>query len=540
MAAEAVAAVAQSKDRWAELPDSKKLEYLLHARDRLEAVAPAWAAACNQSRKITQAYPHLDGAGWVMGPGGTGLYLNALIRTYESLVHTGKPPQGAVRQVGDQKVVNVFPLSLQEKVFMPAVSELWLEPGKPATQGKCREKRGVCGILGAGNYEIPIDIMSKMFVESKVAVYCKHPNLEGSNHVVADVFEKLISDGFLSVVQPGVQLADAVVRDERVDEVLLTGGAATYDKIVWGDEAAKKAGKRRVEKPVEAELGAVSPYILTPGPWTQKELDHHAKALVGFKTMNSSAVCASPQLLFLQEGWEHRDYFMSRVRHYLAERPLPVFYGGTQERADAAAAAYPGRSEVIAVGGDGDIKPVIVSMDEGQIGSFSCVNEAFAPVIAEVPVAAATPAEFLEKVQRTVNSDQVFGSLSCSVFIHPTTEKELGKEKIDSWLQGMEWGTTSVNDWGGSGVFFPTSMWGAYPKHTPSNIQSGQGLIGNFLMYDYPQKQVVRSPFISPAHPKGVPTVKDAEVYRRMGSYMMRPGWLRLGSVIVGAVRAMM
>eukprot|EP01062_Namystynia_karyoxenos_P058840 TRINITY_DN50305_c0_g1_i1.p1 TRINITY_DN50305_c0_g1~~TRINITY_DN50305_c0_g1_i1.p1 ORF type:complete len:575 (+),score=172.28 TRINITY_DN50305_c0_g1_i1:81-1727(+) len=540
----AVARVVDNKDRWADLPDKAKLDYLLRARDKLEEVAPAWAAACNASRHIdTEKYPHLYATGWLMGPGGTGIYLNTLITVYESLVQTGKPPKGTERKVGDQIVVKVYPMSFRDQLALPSTAELWLQPGKPATQGACRQRRGVCCILGAGNYEIPIDILTKMFAESKVVAYCRHGNLAGSNLFLQQVFAELVSDGYLSLIDPGVALADQVVRDERVDEVLLTGGVATYDKIVWGDAEAKQAGRLRVNKPVEAELGAVSPYILAPGPWTDKELDHHARALVGFKMMNSSAICASPQLLITQRGWAQHDAFLSRVRHHLEQsRPMPIFYNGTQERCDAAAAAYPGRAiSVNAPGGAGDVRPVILTLGQEDIGSFSCRNEAFAPVIADLTLEAANATEFLHKVRDLANSDEVFGSLSCSVFVHPTTEKEFGgAAALDTWLQGMEWGTTSVNDWGGSGTFFPTGLWGAYPKHRPEDIQSGTGIIGNFLMYDFPQKQVIRSPFNSPAHPKGVPSVKDADMFRSLANYAMRPGWGRLGKMMYSAVRAMM
>jgi hypothetical protein len=41
----------------------------------------------------------------------------------------------------------------------------------------------------------------------------------------------------------------------------MTGCASTYDQIVWGSEEAKATGKKLLEKPFFAELGACSPYV---------------------------------------------------------------------------------------------------------------------------------------------------------------------------------------------------------------------------------------------------------------------------------------
>ncbi len=62
-------------------------------------------------------------------------------------------------------------------------------------------------------------------------------------------------------------------------------------------KAAKesKNKKQLLCKPCHAELGAASPYIVTPGEWTDKDLDQQATMLVGFKMFNAGHVCASPQ-----------------------------------------------------------------------------------------------------------------------------------------------------------------------------------------------------------------------------------------------------
>merc|ERR1712146_570617 len=85
------------------------------------------------------------------------------------------------------------------------------------------------------------------------------------------------------------------------------------------------------------------------------------------------------------------------------------------------------------------------------------------------------------------------------------------------------------NDWAGFAAVMPTAIWGGYPgKHSPEDIQSGQGWVGNYRMYDNVQKAVVRSPFINPVHPKGPATLDDAAVGGRMAHFTVKPSFRRL------------
>eukprot|EP01061_Rhynchopus_euleeides_P005254 TRINITY_DN14502_c0_g1_i1.p1 TRINITY_DN14502_c0_g1~~TRINITY_DN14502_c0_g1_i1.p1 ORF type:complete len:333 (+),score=159.11 TRINITY_DN14502_c0_g1_i1:2-1000(+) len=332
--------------------------------------------------------------------------------------------------------------------------------------------------------------------------------------------------------------------------MLMTGGNATYDKIVWGSDEAKKEGKRLFTKPCEAELGAVSPYVITPSDsWTEKQLEHHAGALVGFKLMNSSAVCASPQLLLLSKQWKHKEKFMELVvKKFEAAKNQPVFYNGTQDRVEAAAAAYEklGRGKVHRLRGnapdDDTLKPIIIQgLDEQDLGSFSTRNEAFAPVLVELQVDAEDDRTFLKRIAEITNSDDVFGSLSCSVMIHDATQKKLGAVGMDNWLKSMEWGTVACNHWGGMGPLMSAGLWGAFPKHTPKDIQSGQGILGNYLMLDHPQKQVLHSMFMNPSHPKGgTASLPENDMYRSLAHYHASPTCWRMSKLIVNAVRAML
>eukprot|EP00659_Diplonema_papillatum_P009452 gene9452-14668_t len=535
--AKEVERVAATADRWAALPDKKKLEYLRAIRNATEACSKPWAEASAQERG-TDGLPHVKKQVYGTGPALFAFALAAVTRTYEALAKTGKPPALRKRTVGEHLVIPVFPGSTSEKLLLPITAEVWLEPGKPATQGQCRKKTGVMGILSAGNFEAPTDVLYSMFVESRVVVYSRHANLARSNKYCDTIFKCLADEGFFATLEPGLPLATALTLHPKVDCLMMTGGHATYDKIVWGSDEAKAAGVKRVDKPFHAELGAVSPYIVVPWDgYSNKDVDVQAAALAGFKLLNASAVCASPQLVIVGKHWKQRDAFFEKVANCIENAlEIPIFYSGTQERTDAAEKAYAGCKEVIKPRAKGSLKPVIIrGLTEADVPSFSLENEAFAPVLVELVLDCEDPKAFLEKVVRITNSDDVFGSLSCSMVLHPGAEKALGAQYLDDVLRRLEWGTVTLNNWAGMGPYMGAGVWGAFPKHTPSDIQSGMGFIGNSLMLDYPQKQVMRSPWNNMFLPKGGPTEREVCVYEPMTYFALKPGLWRLLKVGVAA-----
>lgn len=46
----------------------------------------------------------------------------------------------------------------------------------------------------------------------------------------------------------------------------------------------------------------------------------------------------------------------------------------------------------------------------------------------------------------------------------------------------------------------PNLIWGAFPGETLDNVESGIGIVKNYMMYDHPEKSVLYTPFISAEH----------------------------------------
>jgi hypothetical protein len=53
----------------------------------------------------------------------------------------------------------------------------------------------------------------------------------------------------------------------------------------------------------------------------------------------------------------------------------------------------------------------------------------------------------------------------------------------------------AINHWAALGYGLVVTPWGAFPGHTPQDIQSGTGFVHNTLLFSRVQKGVVRAPF---------------------------------------------
>lgn len=60
------------------------------------------------------------------------------------------------------------------------------------------------------------------------------------------------------------------------------------DRRAYIEKRKKEGGKLNLDKPFTAELGNITPVIITPGKWSAKGIDFHAKNLVATKVNNAS------------------------------------------------------------------------------------------------------------------------------------------------------------------------------------------------------------------------------------------------------------
>jgi hypothetical protein len=91
-------------------------------------------------------------------------------------------------------------------------------------------------------------------------------------------------------------------------------------------------------------------------------------------------------------------------------------------------------------------------------------------------------------------NDDCWGTLSCVLIIDEASQKQYAQD-FDRAIEQLRYGGIGINAFTGMSYAAVTPTWGAFPGHLPTDIQSGAGVVHNALMFDYPQKSVLRAPF---------------------------------------------
>ena len=367
------------------------------------------------------------------------------------------------------------------------------------------------------------------------------------------VFEKamapLVERGFLAFVEGGAEEGAALVQDERVDAVHVTGSHHTYDAIVWGTgeegERRRAAGTPLLAKPVTAELGCVSPVLVVPERWDRADLKQQARSVAGMVTNNGSFNCNAAKLIVTSRHWPQRAAFLSELRQALAAAPLrQSWYPGAAARWAKFAEHYPqteshGGGEAGGGGGgpgatpEGALPWAFIPDVPPEAGELALTEESFCGVVAECALDATGAEDFLEQAVAFAN-ESVWGSLSCTVLAPPITDREA----LDRAVAGLRYGGVAVNGWGAVLYALGQTTWGAFPGHPPEDIRSGSGWVHNTGLLDHPQKSVVRFPFRPPLKPLWDPSHRRLRsLGRSLASFEARPG---LGRLLPLAASAML
>jgi acyl-CoA reductase-like NAD-dependent aldehyde dehydrogenase len=503
-----LARLSEHKAAWLAVGLPARAAYLERCMRGVVEVADAWVADLCKMKGIEPG-ANLAGEEWLAGPATTVRNIRLL---REALLAGGqkKPPSLRARPSG-QLVAQVLPDGVRDKLmFSGTTAEIWIEPGKPASQGRVyRDPKGaakLCAVLGAGNVASipPMDVLYKLFAEDEVVILKMNP----VNEVVGPHLEKalgcLIDDGFLEIVYGGAAVGAHLTNHALVDTLHVTGSNRTYDAIVWGSDPAEQARRKAANDPLNrrpftAELGAVTPILVVPGQWSDKAIKFQARHIAGMVAQNASFNCNAGKVLVTAKGWPQREQFLAEVGRVLAATaPRKAYYPGAQQRYQAFLEHYPQAKPVGQAGPE--IVPWTVIPDvPANAEEYALSNEAFCGVLAQVALEATSAEEFL-KAGVSFANDKCFGTLSCSVIIDDATQKRCATE-LDAAIEALRYGGIAINSWPGMLYAFCSTTWGAFPGHPQSDISSGAGVVHNTFLFDYPQKSVVRAPFLPPMTP---------------------------------------
>jgi len=547
--------VAGKAKEWAGLSAAKKRDLLLKCLDNVRAEQDNVIAAACASRGYDRNNPqhgHLVGdsgkvsltvvAGWIRGG----------IDLMDSLARTGMPPQASnieKRPDGSTRAT-VFPGKCFDKLLGDTGCMMACPLGKGGQfdvvlRGEAKQYNpldlpaSVTGILGAGNTDIPNDIIDPMCKENSVVVYKSNPVMARGAEVKRRIFKPLIDEGYLYMCHGGIEQGKMIVDSPKVEKLGCTGSVQTHDRIVWGNQDKTDPNAQPLmTKPFLSELGSVNPYIVVPGNWSAKEIEHQAHILIAYKMVNNAHICASPQVVITCKNWPQREAFLEAVRKEVRScQAYRMFYPGVRKAYETHKAALGSGSDVTVQQtslGFGDAEaPLLfktgVSPEAAEDGKPMCwQDEAFCPILTEVPID--TEAKFDAFLPAAVDfaHNKLWGSLTCSIVIDDTT-KAHNQPALDSIIDSMRFGSVGVNVPPSVANAFPVLVWGGFPGHTARDVQSGIGFLGNFCCYENPEKSVMQNRFENMIQfsQKGTPAYQMKK-YRRQSEVFVYMSMLSL------------
>ncbi len=553
--------LAAGEQAWAQTPLTARRQLLLEIGAAAHAHAAEWVRVAARIKQLDPASPLL-GEEWISGPYALIGYTQALQDTLARLAD-GTDLLAGYRvdtAPGGRLAVQVLPHGIYDTLLLSGFrAEVWTRPGVTQTQLRAdaglaqrhpARTNGVALVLGAGNiFSIaPLDVLYQLFAENRTVALKLNPTTDPLLGVFRAVFRPLIDRNLLRIVTGAGDVGSALVHHPGIAAVHMTGSEATHDAIVWGTgpdgAAAKAAGAAHLDKPMTSELGGVSPVIVVPGEWSAADLTFQAQHVATQRLHNGGHNCIAGQIVIVSADWPQKEQFLAALRRALRDAPArPAWYPGCADRVRAARDRHPAAEPV---GGTPE-RTLITGLDPHDARETAFTTEYFGPVlgVTELP---GTGADFLDAAVATAN-DRLHGTLGANIVVHPRTIRELGV-RLRRAIADLRYGTIGINAWTGVGYLTPRATWGAFPGHTPDDVQSGIGIVHNALLLADTERTVVTGPFrplprsilhgeasISPTPPWFVGNRTAATTGRRLTDFAVRPRWRALPAIFAAALR---
>lgn len=543
------------------LQSATPLDKAVLIRRCMEATLPLaaeWVALGCQAKGIDLNSPTAADE-WIPGPMVTLRGMRLYAQTLESFVRNGKIPlkKEPSQNAWGKTVVPVFPTDFWDAMLYAGISaEVWMEPGISPEDlefhsGEAFKNQGeppeISLVLGGGNVASipPLDVLGKFVNEGNLVLLKMHP----LNGYLGPIFEKalkpLIDAGYLKIIYGGVEEAAYAMGHPQVDNVHITGSIHTHDAIVWGTDQAerdkrKKAGNPILKKPITSELGNVSPVIILPGPYTQKELAFQAENVAGMLTNNAGFNCNAAKLVITWKDWDQYDEFLALLKQILASVPPRVaYYPGTQERYDR---FTEGLTPVLLGGKTSKDKlPWTLLPDvPPEKGQLQFTEEAFCGLLSMTRLEAADEGAFLEAAVEFAN-ETVWGTLNACLIVPPKFRKRGENKKImDEAIANLRFGTIGINIWPAAGFVLMSVPWGGWQgrRITLEDPQSGLGWVHNTYLLDKAEKTVIQAPLTMFPKPVWFPSHKKAhKLGEKVVSFEFAPSLGKLPGILAQALR---
>ncbi len=341
------------------------------------------------------------------------------------------------------------------------------------------ESAGVAVVLGAGNVTglSAADAICQIFESGRAVLLKLHPVQAPLAAVFERALEPLITAGLLAVVAGGAEVAAAAIAAPEVTHVHLTGGEATFRRLVDGD------GSGPLAKPVSCELGNVTPWIVVPGRYSEKALAFQADQIAASIANNSSCNCIATKVVITCRQWEQRERFLGLIQQRLASLPArPAWYPGAVDLWQQATGQPPV---------EGCLPPTLRTSIDRQAEPHWFAREWFVPVAAETAVAADAMEDFCVAASRFTHD--LPGSLAASVTL-PDGLSTPDRARVELLIEHLRYGVVAVNAWSALGYAVGNVPWGGFPGGTIEKPESGIGFVHNPQQLPLVHNSIVRGP----------------------------------------------
>lgn len=536
---------ALKKHEWCEVPLQKKIFYLQSAQNRLAEKSDEWTNLSKQAKHLNDS---ISGQECLSGPA---IIMRQLGFLKKALHENGMPkPKKITQRKNGQYVLQVMPTSMSDTVLWSGFkAEVWVQKNKLPTQGHIYQHKknvtpGLSLVLGAGNVSsiAPLDAIHKLYQEGRVCIVKLNPVCDYLYQILNEVFFDLIHDGFLAFVTGDSSVGSALCAHDLIDDIHITGSHHTHDLIVWGDpnsqetKIRKKENKPLLTKPITSELGCVTPALIVPGNWGDKDLKFQAKQIASALENNASFNCNAIKVIVTSKNWPQRESFLNYLREELkALPPRYAYYPGAFNRYQEFLKNYP-HSEILGAQKTDCIPwTFIPNLSENKI-EYALQNEAFCGILAEVSLDCCDTKDFLLKAAPFCHQ-KIWGTLSCCVFIDPKTEKSYAHE-FENLIESLHYGSIAINCWSALSFALGSTTWGAYPGNTLQNVGSGMGMVKNGFMIDYPEKSIITAPFsIWPTPAWFYDKKNTATLSKNLVTYEYKKNFFNLFKLIISSIK---
>lgn len=534
-----------SLNEWMELVESCIPTVVDSAREWVDAACEAKGIAPGSTIRAEEI---------TAGPAAALRYLRLLHDSLKDIAKQGRPQlPGQIRQEpGGRLFVRLAPVKRRHDalLFTGTTSDAYMEAGvtaesvaaqemPPHLSGKGGSPR-ISLVLGAGNVSsIPMtDTLTKIFQDGCLVLLKMNPVNEYLGPIFAQGLAPLIEAGFLRIIYGGAEAGQHAIAHKSTDEVHITGSNFSHDAIVWGPPGPEQDRRKQendpvLNKPITSELGNVTPWIVVPGDYTEKQLQFQAENLAASVMNNVSFNCLATKVIVTWSDWPDRQRFLDKLQAIFdSTPPRKAYYPGAADRFREFAGKEPTGVP------EGTLPWTLIRDINPDESPMYVERESFVCVTTETALEADSPQDFL-KVAADFTENRLWGTLCAAVMV-PQSFRKSGENKklFDQFLARLRYGAIGVNQWPGLVYGLMTPPWGGHPGSTLDDPQSGVGWVHNTFFLDGIEKTITEGPLTASPKPVWFPTHKNPEpISWKLVDFYAKPSTWNLVRLLGSAVK---